>query len=110
MASHADLVFLGNRYDALEEVGNPLPVRVRVYLPGNGQRRILLGALVDELAVARSSASRRGAAARDADDREVVLDLHDAGARAVANHLADVVDVAIAVGTRPQIDRRHLGP
>ena len=109
MERHPHLVLLGHRNDPLEEVGDALPVGVRVDLAGDGQRRILLRAGVDELAVARGPAPGRRARARHAQQREVVLHLVDARLRAVADHLADVVDVAIAIRVLAQEDRGHLG-
>src|SRR5207247_11328089 len=82
MAPHLHLVFLGHGDDTLEEIGDALPVRVGVDLAGDRQRRILLCALVHELAVARWTAALRRTAARNADEREVVFHLHDPGARA----------------------------
>src|SRR5712691_11927236 len=97
MAPHPHLVFLGHRDDPLEEIRDALPVGVRVDFPSDGQRRILLRALVHELAVARAAAPWRRAAARYPDEREVVFHLENAGARAVADQLADVIDVAVAL-------------
>src|SRR6266508_2621722 len=104
MTSHLHLVFRRDGNDPIEEVRDPLPVRVGIDLPGNRQRRILLRALEDELAVARGSASLRGTAARNADEGEVVFHLEDAGLRAIPDHLADVVDVAIAFRALAKID------
>src|SRR5439155_26829124 len=66
-------------HDALPILRDALPVGVGVDLAGNRQRRILLRALVDELAVAGRAASFRGAAAWNPDQSEVVFHLHDAG-------------------------------
>src|SRR4029079_2626121 len=53
MAPHLHLVLLGDRDHALEEIGDALPVGVRIHPAGDRQGRILLRTLEDELAVAR---------------------------------------------------------
>ena len=110
MAGEADLVLLGHRHDALEEIGDPLPVDILVDRPGRRQRRILLRLVVDERAVDGAAAPGRRLGAHDAEDGHVVLERRDARARGVADHLADVVDLAVALGALAEHDVRHLGP
>src|SRR5262249_11636836 len=51
-----------------------------------------------------------GFRADDSKQREVVLEARNAGARGVADHLADVVDLPVALGTLAEEDVRILGP
>ena len=102
MTGEADLVFLRHGNDALEEIRDPFPVDLVVDRPGGGQRRILLRLGVDERAVAGTAAADGGRAARNADERQVVLDRGNAGARGIADHRADVVDLLVAIGRREQ--------
>ena len=67
---------------------------------------------VHERAVPRRAAARGRRRSRNADERQVVLRLQDAGARGVADHLADVVDLPVAIGRSPAgcraLDARDL--
>src|SRR5215831_1088836 len=67
MEGQLHLVFFGYRNNSLKEVGDTLPVFVRVDRSGLGQRRILLRFVVDERAVLRPSAPFGGLSARYAE-------------------------------------------
>ena len=43
MAGHADLVLVGHRNHAVEEVGDALPERIGIDMAGLGQRRLRMG-------------------------------------------------------------------
>ena len=109
MAAHLHFVFLGDGHDALEEVRDALPVRVGVHRAGDRRGVLVLVLGQHELAVLRRAAALDRPRARNAEDGEVVLRLEHAGFRDVADLLADVVDVAIALRALAQKDRRHLG-
>ena len=98
VAGDAHLVLFRHWNDALQEIGDSLPVRVRIDAPGNRQRRILPGVGVDERAVSSAPAPKRRLRPRHADEREVVLHRRDARARGVPDHLADPIELLFAVG------------
>ena len=76
-----------------------------------GQRRILLSPRRRRTCcIARRRGRACSAVADDAEQRQVVLQRRDAGARGVADHLADVVDLAIALGALAEQDVRILSP
>src|SRR5262249_7770696 len=109
MAGQLHLVFFGYWNNALKEVGNTLPVFVRIDGSGLGQRRILLCFVVNERAVLRPSTPFGRLGARYAEKSHVVFEAGDACAGGVPNHLTDVVDFAIALRAFAQHDVWKLG-
>src|SRR5689334_21033323 len=101
MTREAHLVFLRDGDDAIEEVRDALPVHVRGHRPRGRRRGLLRRLIVDERAVSRAAASWLGAAANDAEQRHVVLECGNTRPGRVADHRADGVDLAIALGTLP---------
>jgi len=104
MTRHADLVFFGHRDDPLQEIRNALPGGLFTDRAGFGERRILRRFLIHKSAVVRAAAARRGLRTHYAENGHVVLQGRDAGVRGIANHLADIVDFAVALGTLAQHD------
>src|ERR1039457_5303772 len=104
VASHPDFVFLGDRDDPLQEIRDALPGGFRADQPGFGERRVLRRFLVDERAVMRAAAAARGLRPHHAQDGQIVFQRGDAGARGIANHLADCFDFAVALGAFAQHD------
>src|ERR1700682_4302289 len=82
MARHLHLMFFRHGHYALQEIRDPFPHGVLAHGSGLGQRRILLRLIVDEGAVARSTAPAPGPAAYHAENRKVVLHGWNAGAGA----------------------------
>ncbi len=87
----------GDGNDPVQKIGDALPGLILADGSGFGERRVLFGVGIDERAELRLPAAGRGAAADDAQDAHVVLQLRDAGAGGVAHHLLDVLDFAIAL-------------
>src|SRR5262249_23313045 len=104
MAGQPHLVFFGYQDNALKEVGNTLPVFVRIDGSGLSQRRILLCFFVDERAVLRPSAPFGGLGARYPEKSHVVFEAGNACAGRVPDHLTDIIDFAIALRAFPQHD------
>src|SRR5262249_40927804 len=109
MAGQLHLVLFGYRNNALEEVGNTLPVLVRIDGSGLGQRRILLCFVVDHRAVLRPSPPFGGLGSRYPEKSHVVFEARNACAGAVPDHLTDIVDFAIALRAFAQHDVWKLG-
>src|SRR5215470_16312336 len=95
MAGQLHLVFFSYRNDTLKEVGNTLPVSVRIDGSGLGQRRILLRSVVDKRAVLRPSPPLGGLGARHAEKRHVVFEAGNSCPGCVPDHLTDIADFAI---------------
>ena len=104
MAGGSDLVFVANRNDALEEIRDPLPGDVGRDLSGPGQRRILVGIGQPPRAVARAAPAGSRPGSQDSQEAHVVLERRNPGLGAGRDHLLNVFDVAIALGTFPQHD------
>jgi hypothetical protein len=98
MAGEADLVALGDRDDALEEVVDALPVLFFAEDTGEAGGGVLVHQVPAEGRVARAAAAGLVGRARDADEIEIVFDRGDAGRRDVLDEAADGVDLAVAVG------------
>ena len=108
MAREAHFVLFRDRNHPRQEVGDALPVGVRIHWPGYRQRRVLFGVGVDKSAVSCAAATLRRLRSRHADEGQVVLHRRNSGARRVANHLADAVDLTIAIRLTPEQDRGTL--
>jgi hypothetical protein len=108
MTREPDFVLGGDRYHALEEVRDPLPVEIGIDGASFGQWRILRGARVDEGAVARATRAAGRRRARHADEGQVVLHRRNPRARHVPDHLTDVIDLVLTVGLLAEHDRRAL--
>ena len=105
MASHPDFVFLGHWDDPLKEIRDALPGGFRGDGPSLGERRgVMHGFLIDEGTVMRAAAAARRLRPHHTQDRQIVFQRGDAGARGIANHLADGVDLAVALGAFAQHD------
>ena len=98
VAGHFDFVFVGDGDNAIEEVGDAFPIDVGGDGAGFGKRWFLLAFGVAEAALDGSATALGGFGGDDAEDGHVVLDGTDAGGFDVFDHLADVVDGAIAFG------------
>ena len=90
--------------DALEEIRDPLPGDVGRDLSGPGQRRILAGIGQPPRAVARAAPTGSRPGSQDPQEAHVVLERRNPGLGAGRDHLLNVFDVAIALGTFPQHD------
>ena len=108
VTGHSHLVFLCHRNDAFQEIGDALPILVGADRPCLRQRRILLRFLVYESAVTRAAPARSRRGADDAQNAHVVFQRLDPGRRRIPDHLADVVDLTIALRAFPQHDVRHF--
>ena len=105
MAGGSDLVLVADGNDAVEEIRDPLPGDVGRDLSGPGQRRILAGIGQPPRAVARAAPTGSRPGSQDPQEAHVVLERRDPGLGAGRDHLLNVFDVAIALGTFPQHDR-----
>ena len=110
MAGQAHLVLLRHGHDALHEIADALPGLLRAHRPGFGRRVPVGRLLVIESAVSGAAAARGGFRAHYAENRHVVFQQPDARLRCVADHLADVVDLAVALRALAQHDVGALGP
>ncbi len=97
VAGEPDLVLLGHRHHALEEIVDALPVGVGIEQAGETGRRILGRLVPAERRIERAAAAALLGRAGDADDVEVVLGGRDARQGEVADELADAVDLPVAV-------------
>src|SRR5262249_52007384 len=97
VAAQTHLALLGHRHHLLQEVCNALPELVLADGAAFPGRVVLLGLVVDEGAVAGAAAAARRLGAHDAQDGEVILHRGDAGPRGVADHLANPVDLTVAL-------------
>ena len=99
MTGELHFVFFSNRDNPLQKVTDPFPISICINRASLRQRRLLFGFVVDERTVhgAASASSRLGA--DNSQDAQVVFQSREAGAGRVANHLADIVDLPISLGT-----------
>src|ERR1039457_1287977 len=106
MASQPNLVLLGHRDDALQKVGDVLTA----HLCGNaacfGQGWILLGFVIHETVAHGAASPLDRLRAHDAQVAHVVLYGRNPGFARVADHLADVIDLPVALRALPQQDVR----
>ena len=104
MAGHADLVFVGDGNDAIEEVGDALPEGVGADHAGAGERRFGMRFGELPLVIERVAAAGHAAGAQHAENAHVVFDGGNAGLRAVADEGLQLLDVAIALRALRQHD------
>src|SRR5260370_874987 len=110
MTAEPHFALLRHRHDPLQEVSDPLPHRFFTHRPALRRRSILFSLVVDEGAVTGPATPTRAFGPHHAEDCEVVLDGGNAGFGHVADHLANLLDFAIALGTLAQHDVWILCP
>src|SRR5260370_24268429 len=104
MARHLHVVVFGYGHDAFTEIRDPFPHGIPAHRSGLSEWRILLGLIVDECAITHSAASAHARGSHHAENRHVVLHGWNAGPRAIADHLANIVDLSVARRTAAQHD------
>jgi hypothetical protein len=105
VAGHANLVLVGDRDDAVEEVGDPLPEGVCINASGSGKRRgrMRFGELPYTVNLVPASGPR--SITKHAENAHVVLDGRQASPRAITDKGLDALDVAVPLGALRQHDR-----
>src|SRR5438105_5431416 len=101
---------LGHGHDPLQHVGDPLPHGVCTHRPTLSGWSILFSLVVDEGAVTGAATPTRAFGPHHAEDCEVVFDGGNAGFSHVADHLANLLDFAVALGALAQHDVWILCP
>lgn len=96
--------FFSNRQHSFQKVGDTLPHHIGANRAGFGKWRVLRRLVVHECAVFTPAPAGGGLSTNHAQNRHVVLQEWNTGLCAIANHLADIVDFVIALGTFAQYD------
>ena len=92
----ANAIFVGDWHDALEEIRDALPDRLRRQRPGLGERSSHLRVCEAPRAVTRPTAPLRWRGSQYTKDVEVVFDGGDARVGAVPDDLASSIDLVLA--------------
>jgi len=113
MAGETHLVRFCDRHDALQEVGDALPVEIGRDMPGD-RRHIGVefgiggGFGVLKGAVVCASAPRSGGRTRYAEEGEIVFEQKDPGVGGIGDHRADLIDLAVPLRILAKQNIRHL--
>src|SRR5215208_4015477 len=97
MTRDSHLVLVGDRNDALEEIGDALTVSIVGDSAGLGQRRIRLGLGELEVCIHTVASTWFAASAQHAENAHVVLDARDSGGSAVLDHRLHAFNLSTAL-------------